>query len=72
MPHLYCPVVTKHADLLPTLEHLLKEIEFRYERFAQYGVENITQRNQESQEKMYSLVIVIDEFADLLDSYDYS
>jgi len=71
MPHLYSPVVTKHEQLLPTLEHLLVVIQERYELFKNNEVENITERREQIQTSLPSLVIVIDEFADLLDSYDY-
>gem|GEM_PF-4820115 len=47
MPHLYTPVVTKHEDLLPTLEHLLELIKERYELFKNHEVENITERREQ-------------------------
>ncbi len=71
MPHLYTPVVTKHEALLPTLEWLLELIQQRYVLFKDHDVENITQWREQVWENLPSIVIVIDEFADLLDSYDY-
>jgi len=71
LPHLLCPVITKHEELLPKLEEILETIKKRYEIFAEARVENIDAYRKETGKKMYSIVIIMDEFADLLDAYDY-
>ncbi len=78
LPHLYCPIITEYDHMLPKLEEVLSLIQARYKIFAQEKVENIngyrtklTKQWRKIPKDMYSLVIIIDEFADMLDSYDY-
>ena len=70
-PFLACPIVTKHQVLLPILQEVLKIIEKRYELFSSLDVENIEEYRLKTGKHLSSLILVIDEFADLLDSYDY-
>ncbi|MCS7254712.1 MAG: DNA translocase FtsK 4TM domain-containing protein [Armatimonadota bacterium] len=69
IPHLVHPVVVdaKHAVL--ALQCAVREMERRYELFAEMGVRNIDSYNAsvgEDGEPLYHIVIVIDELADLM------
>ncbi len=69
IPHLVHPVVVdaKHAVL--ALQSAVREMERRYELFAEKGVRNIESYNaklNEDEEPLYHIVIVIDELADLM------
>jgi DNA segregation ATPase FtsK/SpoIIIE-like protein len=70
-PHLMCPIIKKHHLLLPTLEKVLKIIEERYELFSEQEVENIGEYREKTGQNLESIFLFIDEFADLLDSYEY-
>ncbi|HID08543.1 MAG TPA: DNA translocase FtsK, partial [Armatimonadetes bacterium] len=68
VPHLMHPVVvdTKHA--ISALRGAVREMERRYELFAEKGVRNIETYNanlEDDEELLYHIVIVIDELADL-------
>ena len=71
LPHLACPLVTKHFQLLPLIKEMLKIIEERYEIFAKEEVENVEEYRARKGKKMASYVLIIDEYADLLDYYEY-
>jgi len=71
LPHLYCPVITQWEKLLPIFEDLLILIQQRYEIFAKVWVETIEAYRFHNSQKMFSIVVIMDEFADLFDSYDY-
>ena len=70
-PHLACPIITEHRLLLPLLRSCLEEIEFRYKLFAEYEVENVEVFRMRTGKRMPSLVLIIDEFADLLDFFPF-
>lgn len=71
LPHLIRPIITHHEDFLPFLKETLETITARYHLFAEHNVENIEAYRITTGQKLPSLIIIIDEFADLLDSYDY-
>lgn len=71
IPHLAAPVVTdpKHASTV--LKNVVGEMERRYSILAEYKVRNIDSYNElaakdRSVEKMPYLVVIVDEFADLM------
>ncbi|MCH5268428.1 MAG: DNA translocase FtsK 4TM domain-containing protein [Lachnospiraceae bacterium] len=76
IPHLFCPVVTDPKEAAASLNWAVREMMERYNKFKELGVRNITGYNQKIQtvdntegtpyEKMPSLVIIVDEFADLM------
>lgn len=76
IPHLFCPVVTDPKEAAASLNWAVREMMERYEKFKELGVRNIAGYNQKIQtveksgeagyEKMPSLVIIVDEFADLM------
>jgi len=60
------PVVTKVDMVLNALKWLTREMERRYELFAQEGVRNIEGHNAKAREQMPYMVVIIDELADLM------
>jgi len=67
IPHLVEPVVKEVADVIMVLQKALREMERRYDMFAEAGVRNIAGYNQRFPEKKLPyLVIVVDELADIM------
>lgn len=79
LPHLIAPVITEPRDAYGALQWLVKEMQFRYEVFKRLGVRNVTAFNKRKidkdleatldlqiPEKMFFIVCIIDEFADLM------
>jgi S-DNA-T family DNA segregation ATPase FtsK/SpoIIIE len=79
LPHLIAPVITEAHGAYAALNWLVKEMEQRYELLKQLGLRNIHAFNSrvikpdlESSlsitvpEKMFAIVAIIDEFADLM------
>ncbi|MFI5268813.1 MAG: DNA translocase FtsK, partial [Chloroflexota bacterium] len=66
IPHLQMPVVTKVDMVLNALKWLTREMERRYELFAEEGVRNIEGHNAKAREQMPYMVVIIDELADLM------
>jgi len=65
LPHLLCPVVTDAKKASHALNWVVNEMEERYRLLAKVGVRNIEAYN-EKQEKIPYIVVIIDEFADLM------
>jgi len=70
VPHLLAPVVVEMERVLGALQWMTREMDRRYHTFAQVGARNITDYNTkmktQGQKRLPSLVIVIDELADLM------
>lgn len=72
IPHLLTPVITEPKRVLKMLDWLVEEMERRYHMFAQVGVRNIEGFNGRihemgyATEKMPYIVLIMDEFADLM------
>lgn len=77
VPHLLCPVVTDPKKASLALQKVVVEMEKRYDIFAEKGVKNISSYNDWVEEqnranpsapipKMYYMLVVIDELADLM------
>lgn len=79
LPHMIAPVITEAHGAYAALSWLVKEMQQRYEILKQLGLRNITafnnrQPNKELEaslsipvpERMYAIVGIIDEFADLM------
>src|SRR5690606_9381698 len=70
IPHLLVPVVTDPKRAAAALGWAVREMERRYERFADTGVRDISRYNaradQEGEERLPYIVVVIDELADLM------
>ncbi len=65
IPHLISPVVTEAKKAALALRAMVKEMERRYELFAQSGVRDIAKYN-ETYDLLPYIVVVIDELADLM------
>ena len=76
LPHQLSPVVTNPRKAARALNNVVEEMERRYELFAMTGVRNIdgyneqvdswNQENGTGYERLPKIVVVIDEFADLM------
>lgn len=76
IPHLFCPVVTDPKEAAAALNWAVREMMDRYDKFTEIGVRNISGYNkkietvQNSEKANYTkmpfLVIIVDEFADLM------
>lgn len=77
VPHLLWPVVTDPKKANTALQRVVAMMEDRYETFSECGVKNIGSYNEWvdkqkekdptfNQDKMYYLVVIIDELADLM------
>jgi len=65
IPHMLCPVVTDAKKASVALNWVVNEMEERYQLLAKAGARNIESYN-EKQEKIPYIIVVIDEFADLM------
>jgi S-DNA-T family DNA segregation ATPase FtsK/SpoIIIE len=65
LPHLLCPVVTEPKKASHALNWVVNEMEERYRLLAKAGARNIEAYNVK-QEKIPYIVVIIDEFADLM------
>ena len=72
MPHLLCPILKEVKDTKYVLEQLVEELDKRYAAFNEIGCANIEEYNEDYvnydwlKKKPY-IVVVIDEYADLVD-----
>lgn len=79
LPHLIAPVITEPSGAYSALQWIVKEMQYRYELLKRIGVRNITAFNRRTidaafeetlempvPEKLYYIVCIIDEFADLM------
>ncbi|MDD5561161.1 MAG: DNA translocase FtsK [Candidatus Omnitrophica bacterium] len=66
LPHLLCPVVTDAKKAAVALNWVVGQMEERYQLLAKIGVRNIEAYNEKQQEKLPYIVVIVDEFADLM------
>ena len=70
VPHMLLPVVTDMEQAVTALKWAVSEMERRYQLLAKAGTRNIASYNakvaREGGEKLPSIVLVVDEFADLM------
>ncbi len=66
IPHLLTEVVTDPRDAAKALRWVLYEMENRYALFDQHYVRNIKGYNQKASEKLPYIVVIVDEFANLM------
>jgi len=65
LPHLLCPVVTDAKKAAVALNWVVGQMEERYQLLAKEGARNIEAYN-EKQEKIPYIIVIVDEFADLM------
>jgi len=69
LPHLLVPVITESDKAASALKWAVLEMENRYRMFAAAGARNLESYNasrEDAHDRMYSIVIIIDELADLM------
>jgi DNA segregation ATPase FtsK/SpoIIIE-like protein len=69
LPHLLVPVITESDKAASALKWAVLEMENRYRMFASAGARNLEGYNssrEDLNDRMYSIVIIIDELADLM------
>jgi hypothetical protein len=66
LPNLMAPVITDDTRAAKALKWLAEEMERRYELLETAGYRNIDGYNADNAKKMMKIVVVIDEFADLI------
>ncbi|MCQ2080204.1 MAG: DNA translocase FtsK [Lachnospiraceae bacterium] len=76
IPHLLIPVVTDPKKANASLAWAVREMDERYQKFAEWGVRDLKGYNEKIKneldingnpmEKMYQLVVIVDELADLM------
>jgi hypothetical protein len=66
LPHLLAPVIFDDKKAATTLNWLVEEMEVRYHKLEQGGYRTINEYNADQAKKMPKIVVVIDEFADLI------
>lgn len=68
IPHLMCPVVRDVKEAPGVLRAVWREMDARYDRFAELGVRNIDGWNERASfaDRLPYIVVVIDELADLM------
>lgn len=65
-PHLAMPVVTNNFDACQTLDKMVVEMEDRYKRLRRRNCRTIDEFNAKPGDKMSKIVVIVDEFADLM------
>lgn len=70
IPHLLIPVITDKRKALGALAWLCQEMENRYVILANKGIKNIEEYNekQDNTEKLPNIILIIDEYADLIEA----
>lgn len=68
IPHLMCPVVKDVKEAPGVLRAIWREMDIRYDKFAEKGVRNIDGWNEKASyaDKLPYIVVIIDELADLM------
>lgn len=69
LPHLLHPVITESKKAASALRWAVLEMETRYGKFASAGARNLEGYNasrEDAKDRLYSIVIIIDELADLM------
>jgi S-DNA-T family DNA segregation ATPase FtsK/SpoIIIE len=73
IPHLLTPVIVDKDKAIASLRWAVREMERRYEVYAEAGARDITSYNNQARKKgediMNYIVVVIDELADLMMAY---
>lgn len=68
--YLACPVITEADEAVNTLNAICELMDERYDKLSIEGVRNIQEYNEKCMDKIPYLVVVIDEYGDLILSSD--
>ena len=66
IPHLITPVITKVNETVNALKWALREMDRRYDLLSKFGARDIAGYNERQPDKLPTIVIVVDELADLM------
>lgn len=66
IPHLLIPVIVQYNKTLGMLAYLIQEMNNRYELFQRNNVDNIDSYNETVSEKLPRIVVMIEDFCDLM------
>lgn len=66
LPHVLIPVITESQKAIGMLAYLIQEMNNRYDLFANKKVDNIDSYNKISEEKLPRIIIIIEDFYDLM------
>ncbi|MDO5555682.1 MAG: DNA translocase FtsK [Clostridia bacterium] len=66
LPHLLIPVITESQKAIGMLAYLIQEMINRYKLFEDKKVDNIDSYNKISEEKLPRIIIIIEDFYDLM------
>ncbi len=69
LPHLIAPVVTENKKAIGALRWVIQEMDRRYQTLLEAGSRDIKSYNKSAAEPMYYILVVIDELADLMQTY---
>ncbi len=69
LPHLIAPVVTDNKHAIGALRWVIKEMDRRYEVLLGAGSRDVKSYNKSASEPLPFIVVVIDELADLMQTY---
>ncbi|MFA5870671.1 MAG: DNA translocase FtsK [Candidatus Paceibacterota bacterium] len=69
LPHLIAPVVTENKKAIGALRWVIQEMDQRYQTLLEAGSRDIKSYNKSAAEPMYYILVVIDELADLMQTY---
>ncbi len=66
LPHLLCPVVTDAKKAAVALNWVVSEMESRYVLLSKASARNIEAYNEKQDDKLPYIIVIVDEFADLM------
>jgi hypothetical protein len=66
LPHLLLPLVYEDEEAVATLDLMTEEMDKRYVKLESAGVRNIEDYNRTAADPLPKIVVIIDEFADLM------
>ncbi|RJQ26598.1 DNA translocase FtsK [Candidatus Parcubacteria bacterium] len=69
LPHLIAPVVTENKKAIGALRWVIQEMDNRYQTLLEAGSRDIKSYNKSASEPLPFILIVIDELADLMQTY---
>jgi len=69
LPHLIAPVVTENKKAIGALRWVIQEMDQRYQTLLEAGSRDIKSYNKSAAEPMHYILVVIDELADLMQTY---
>lgn len=64
-------IIHNQEQTCTQLENMVQEMEFRYQKFRKNSVADITQYNKKSKDKIPHILVVLDEFADLVSQKEF-